>query len=410
MVAGPGDSPGPPDEWDGPSALPQYTETVPFKQVGRADTKKCFVNPDSVNTIKDPMEKRIEMLLRAKLLEWDKDQSGTFNFEQVKDAMAEIRDVANHIGTLRQYIAFAGLLLVALVPVFIGVGYVALTASKEVYVGHSGSLEALRPGFDDREVVVTTQEYNFQNVQNMLDFDLVTNEWVVSNFALREMDSVSFELVNGSYYHFDVVEVTREDSGQDGESDKLEVTTTNGAKLRLWESLESLEAKWAGSSMWELLDVRDEDAYADPNGQLHEVAEPPEQGPASFVPQGGSSQKAQGEAALVSVAPGQTASAPMPALAFIRASWLGACTTTAPIMGQAPGSAIRTSATWTASAEEQRVHVHVAFRDVGDHLQHCHEPRWISRWVAEGYPKTVRGIAPAHAVAARLAFHSSEFM
>mmetsp|Transcript_90198 Transcript_90198/g.254469 ORF Transcript_90198/g.254469 Transcript_90198/m.254469 type:complete len:382 (-) Transcript_90198:138-1283(-) len=286
MVAGPGDSPGPPDEWDGPSALPQYTETVPFKQVGRADTKKCFVNPDSVNTIKDPMEKRIEMLLRAKLLEWDKDQSGTFNFEQVKDAMAEIRDVANHIGTLRQYIAFAGLLLVALVPVFIGVGYVALTASKEVYVGHSGSLEALRPGFDDREVVVTTQEYNFQNVQNMLDFDLVTNEWVVSNFALREMDSVSFELVNGSYYHFDVVEVTREDSGQDGESDKLEVTTTNGAKLRLWESLESLEAKWAGSSMWELLDVRDEDAYADPNGQLHEVAEPPEQGPASLRPPG----------------------------------------------------------------------------------------------------------------------------
>jgi hypothetical protein len=108
--------------------------------------------------------------------------------------------------------------------------------------------------------------------------DQLTDEWTVSSSALRELDAVTFELANGSYYDKEVIEVLREDSGPDSEGDKLEILTSDGGRLRMWEAIGTLEAKWPGTTMWETLNINDDpraDLDVDLSGRPAEY-DPPE--------------------------------------------------------------------------------------------------------------------------------------
>jgi len=226
----------------------------------------------SNNEQEDYMDARIDWILRTKVPCLDRDS----------DARSEASALLSQLQTLTAETTNQGRQLVSLAVVLvltfvfsISIGFMAV--SQDVHVGR---LEAAHPGEFGRPVVLTTQEHSQQSMMNMLSFDMMTNEWVVSDSALRELDTVAFELTNGSFYHFEVVEVVRQDSGADGETDKLEIATSSGTHLRLWEALGSLEARWPGSSMWENVDINDDPRElldVDQNGAPTEV-DPPESG------------------------------------------------------------------------------------------------------------------------------------
>lgn len=131
----------------------------------------------------------------------------------------------------------------------------ALTKTTEV--PDSGEMRAInknskKPGLT--ELVTTTESRGTMSMLTMLDFDNTTDQWTIDESQLREMDKVSFLDSNKTYYNFDVAQLLRIDSGKNGTNDKLEIMTTSGTQLRMWESIGELEVKWPSSSMWEVLE------------------------------------------------------------------------------------------------------------------------------------------------------------
>eukprot|EP00929_Paragymnodinium_shiwhaense_P004617 TRINITY_DN105720_c0_g1_i1.p1 TRINITY_DN105720_c0_g1~~TRINITY_DN105720_c0_g1_i1.p1 ORF type:complete len:333 (-),score=88.31 TRINITY_DN105720_c0_g1_i1:248-1246(-) len=192
----------------------------------------------------------------AKLLEWDKGQTGKLDADDVNKAMAELREAKKKADWLRKFFIIVG----SAVPITLLLAFAFTYAFQEFSDQWEGSIDdrlnAAKPHLGVKDVVISTQEHGIRSVKSMLSFDLMNEEWSVSDDALREMDTVSFELSNGTYYHLDIIEVERRDGARSGqESDKLEIFTRQGAKLRLWASMGTLEIKWPWSSMWEVLDV-----------------------------------------------------------------------------------------------------------------------------------------------------------
>lgn len=213
--------------------------------------------------------------MKAKLSKWEVSANeGIVIPDDVDAAMAELHRVALGVQTTKKYLAIitgaCGLAVLFLVGV----------VTSTVDLSSWGQLDDSRPSWNCKPLLIKTQDHSMESMKSKLSVDQLTDEWTVSSNALRDLDAVTFELANGSYYDKDVVEVIREDSGPDAEGDKLEIVTSDGGRLRMWEAVGTLEAKWPGTPMWETLNMNDaprEDLDVDLGGRPAEY-DPPEGG------------------------------------------------------------------------------------------------------------------------------------
>lgn len=200
------------------------------------------------------VEDDIEMWIKMKVNTWDKDANGKFTVEEVQAAMADLQDTEHRLAGMKmRFIGVFGFILL-FTMVVCGAVAVILAVTKNTEVPESGELRTSNPDSKkpkQTELVVTTQSRGTIDWNNMLDFDTTTDQWLISDIALRDLDKVAFWHQNQSYYNFEVAEVIRTDSGPGGTNDKLEITTTGGVKMRIWESIGQLEVLWPNSNMWE---------------------------------------------------------------------------------------------------------------------------------------------------------------
>jgi hypothetical protein len=105
-----------------------------------------------------------------------------------------------------------------------------------------------------KSLIQTTLERDEGGMGQLLDYDDTTGQWLVADAQLRNIDQVSFS-ANSSFFNLDLAEVMRIDSGETGTNDQVDMLTTGGHRLRVWSSIGNLEVKWAGTSMWRIVDV-----------------------------------------------------------------------------------------------------------------------------------------------------------
>lgn len=196
----------------------------------------------------------VELWVKMKLVAWDKDQSGSFTTEEVEDAMDELRETEAKMANLKwQFIGLFSFMFI-FVAFMGGTAWIAMTVMKTTEVPESGSLRAVNPNSKKpklTELVTTTESSDELSLLNILDFDTTTDQWMIDESMLREMDKVKFLDAQGTYYGFEVAELIRVDSGKNGTNDKLLITAAGGTQLRVWESVGELEVKWPNSTMWE---------------------------------------------------------------------------------------------------------------------------------------------------------------
>merc|ERR1719271_291091 len=147
------------------------------------------------------------------------------------------------------------LLVLLSVGVCGGVGAIVLAVSRDTEVPDTGEIRAENPNSlkpSMTELVVTTESKADVGLGNLLTYNEDTDLWTIDDDSLRSLQVVSF-LHKASFYNLELAEVIRIDSGSTGNNDKVEMTSTSGVKLRIWESVGDLEVLWKGASMWELV-------------------------------------------------------------------------------------------------------------------------------------------------------------
>merc|ERR1712118_98669 len=98
----------------------------------------------------------------------------------------------------------------------------------------------------------TTQSRENGGLGDLLKFDPVTDQWLITDQQLQNIDQVSFSTTSGAFWNLDVAEIIRIDTGNNANTvDKVEIVTTGGHKVKLWEDAPDLEIQWSGSTMWE---------------------------------------------------------------------------------------------------------------------------------------------------------------
>jgi hypothetical protein len=196
-----------------------------------------------------------ETFINLKLIEWDKDESGTFDVDEVQIAMAELRVVQQSLSSLKTNMLMCSCLLFFGVGILMGVAAIILLMTQQTHVSDGSQVLAPRRGAGFEEVVTTTESTGEETLMNILDFDGPSDQWATTDEDLRELHTVSFGTSDNVSYHLSVAEVIRIDTGPSGSADKVEILSTSGHSLRLWESVGQLEVKWSGSSLWQALNA-----------------------------------------------------------------------------------------------------------------------------------------------------------
>jgi hypothetical protein len=87
-----------------------------------------------------------------------------------------------------------------------------------------------------------------------LAFDDDNDKWIISDQKLRDINVMQVQVpVEGEanaykFVKFDVAYLLRTDSGPNGGTDKIELTSTTGHKMRFWETNNVLEVKLRGET------------------------------------------------------------------------------------------------------------------------------------------------------------------
>lgn len=218
--------------------------------------------------ISEKTDPAVEMFVKAKLTEWDKDQSGHFSRDEVKTGMEELRDTLAQLASLKWTLIKGSIVLALGILFMLCASGVAMILAKQTTVSDNGRMEDV----GTNEVVVTALSEENGYVESMLNFDSVNDEWEITDAALRDMLTIGFTGVNGTFHFMNIADITRFDS-QFQNRDKLEVTTTAGHLLRYYEVIAQLEVKWQGTNLWEIVERSE-----GPSGILRSLSEEGEEG------------------------------------------------------------------------------------------------------------------------------------
>lgn len=222
------------------------TKVIAKVQDPNIDTEKLLTNTKCY-------DKKTDDWVKLKLKLWDKDQNQSFSKEEVDAAMEELKEAEEDLADLKWiFIKLFSFLIVFLIFIS-GAGAIAFAMTKETTVEGEGlsapNPTSKKPGMT--ELVTTTEAHGNFSLLNLLDFDNTTDQWLFDEAKLRELDKVSFSDENQTYYNLDVAELIRIDSGPTGgANDKLEILTTSGTRLRVWESVGELEVLYPEEPMW----------------------------------------------------------------------------------------------------------------------------------------------------------------
>eukprot|EP00747_Dinoflagellata_sp_TGD_P072946 gnl/TRDRNA2_/TRDRNA2_157689_c0_seq5.p1 gnl/TRDRNA2_/TRDRNA2_157689_c0~~gnl/TRDRNA2_/TRDRNA2_157689_c0_seq5.p1 ORF type:complete len:378 (-),score=76.61 gnl/TRDRNA2_/TRDRNA2_157689_c0_seq5:56-1189(-) len=229
--------------------------------------KRAQTNISSMAKVKDSSidEFEIEVFIKAKLLEWDKDQTGQYSAEEVAAAMNELKEVQGALANLKwQLIGGAGIATFGMV-VAIFVAFIAYSVSQVTTVGDRGDMRAAG-GSKGVTVKTTPSREDMFSLQEALLYNEAANEtsryWRVSDNVLRDLQTVSFTTANDTFYQLEIAEIIRTDaaivSTESSLGDKLEITTAGGHRIRVWENTGHMEVKFLGGH-WEVLEQGDAD-------------------------------------------------------------------------------------------------------------------------------------------------------
>jgi len=202
------------------------------------------------------LDSNTDAWIKLKLVEWDADSSGTFSRDEVAAAMDELRDVRDTHKKLKWNIIQCLGLLLLFVGTMIGAVAVVMMATKTTEVSNGGQMKAHVKDTNQKTIIETTQAQQVGGIGDLLTYDDVTDQWLIADSQLRNLDQVSFTTKNGSFYNLDLAEIIRNDSGILGTNDQVNMLTTGGIQLKIQESIGQLEVKWLGSSMWQTVDVK----------------------------------------------------------------------------------------------------------------------------------------------------------
>jgi hypothetical protein len=217
---------------------------------------------DVIHKVQDPtvktewnVELKVDAWCKLKLAEWDKDDDGVFTTDEVELAMEQLSEMHSMIADMKWRFIYMFLLVLLSVGVLGGVGAIVLAMSRDTEVPDTGEIRAENPNSlkpSMTELVVTTESKADVGLSNLLTYNEDTDLWTIDDDSLRSLQVASF-LREGSFYNLELAEVIRIDSGSSGNNDKVEMTSTSGVKLRIWESVGDLEVLWKGATMWEFV-------------------------------------------------------------------------------------------------------------------------------------------------------------
>merc|ERR1719163_1696859 len=103
-------------------------------------------------------------------------------------------------------------LLLLFLGTMIGAVFVVLTLTKNTDVDSGGEITASVPDTSQTAVVETTASRSTNSMDQLLDYDTTTDQWLISDDSLRGFDQVSFKTSSGAFYHLDLAEIIRVDS------------------------------------------------------------------------------------------------------------------------------------------------------------------------------------------------------
>mmetsp|Transcript_48400 Transcript_48400/g.149698 ORF Transcript_48400/g.149698 Transcript_48400/m.149698 type:complete len:355 (+) Transcript_48400:316-1380(+) len=191
----------------------------------------------------------VEVFIKGKLREWDRDRSGHFSVDETKRAMQELRATTKAMANLKWQVAGGFVVLMFALLLVLGALSIGLAVAKSTGVSRSGQLE--KPG--SSVPIVTTEHEAVGDMPSVLNFDSTTDAYAISDAGLRGLAAVSFIAENGTFFQMEVAELRRFDSGPAGSTDQLDIIGIAGHHLRITEGqdgLSELEVRWRGSTQW----------------------------------------------------------------------------------------------------------------------------------------------------------------
>lgn len=202
----------------------------------------------------EPVDESVDLFIKMKLFTWDKDHNGRFTVEEVNTAMQELTASWDRLASMKWRFINLGLFLLFFVGGMSVVLAIVLAVTKSTSNSESGEMRAVNPNSKkpaQTQLVTVTQSRGDIDLGNFLNFDNTTDQWLIDDAQLRELDTVSFWAANKSFYHLQVAELIRTDSGPKGVNDKLEILTLTGVRLRVFEDVGELEVLLPGTNMWQ---------------------------------------------------------------------------------------------------------------------------------------------------------------
>jgi len=218
------------------------------------------------------LDPALDAFIKLKLVEWDADASGTFSQEEVVAAMDDLRDVQQMHRHLKwQFMQYFVVVLLFL-GCMLGAVFLVLILSTTSSVGNNEA--QMRAPVDTSNnkvetpqtaIVETTGVRENGGLEQLLEYDTKNDQWTISDSQLRKLDQVSFKTLgqldasgattSQAFYNLDLAEIIRIDAGPTGNNDQVNMITTGGHDLRLWENVSQLEIRWKGTGQWRKVDV-----------------------------------------------------------------------------------------------------------------------------------------------------------
>eukprot|EP00747_Dinoflagellata_sp_TGD_P072945 gnl/TRDRNA2_/TRDRNA2_157689_c0_seq4.p1 gnl/TRDRNA2_/TRDRNA2_157689_c0~~gnl/TRDRNA2_/TRDRNA2_157689_c0_seq4.p1 ORF type:complete len:371 (-),score=80.76 gnl/TRDRNA2_/TRDRNA2_157689_c0_seq4:56-1168(-) len=222
--------------------------------------KRAQTNISSMAKVKDSSidEFEIEVFIKAKLLEWDKDKTGKYSAEEVAVAMKELQEVQGALADLKwQIIGGAGIATFGMV-VAILVAFIAYSVTQVTTVSDKGEMQPA--GKKGVALVTTPSSETMFTLEDALGYNEADKRWTVSDNVLRDLRTVSFTTSNESFFNLQIGEIIRTDGDivSPELGDKLDITTSGGHRIRVWENTGHMEVKFLGGH-WEVLEQGDAD-------------------------------------------------------------------------------------------------------------------------------------------------------
>jgi len=204
----------------------------------------------------------VDVLIKMKLIEWDADQNGYFTKEEVVAAMDDLREAEEKVWKLKSHMIACFVILLIFVGVLVATVAIIMMVTQDVDVGESGDMIAPLKDTNQKVLVELTTAQESGGWESLLEYDNTTDQWLIADQQLVNFDTLTFRTQGGVFYHLDIAELVRIDTGSSGTNDKVLMYSTGGHQLRIQELDPRLEVQWWNSvsqsySNWEFVDTAD---------------------------------------------------------------------------------------------------------------------------------------------------------